>query len=105
MACVCFVPSIAGSCLHVDQCLWSNVGKNFAGYKVVAVWPFGHEANEILDDHWSQLFRPVDRSVASNSHVSPQHAAVLGKTVKMAILQPGDVFIFSGACAHMAMYV
>ncbi|CAK9069892.1 Thiamine biosynthetic bifunctional enzyme TH1 [Durusdinium trenchii] len=27
-----------GSCLHVDQAWWSNIAKNYTGYKLVAVW-------------------------------------------------------------------
>ena len=34
---------------HVDVCqvLWSNVGKNFSGYKLLAVWPFMKVSNEV----------------------------------------------------------
>jgi len=94
----------AGSCLHVDQCLWSNVGKNFSGYKVMAVWPFGAVSNEVLDDHFSQLFRPVgSKRLNEPNALTDTQLQALRSCVKMVIVQPGDVFVFSGACAHMAM--
>ena len=94
--------------MHVDQCLWSNVGKNFAGYKVMALWPFGHPSNEVLDDYWAKLFRPSNSLAESPRRSGPlpeEEVAALSSCVKMAVLQPGDVFFFSGACAHMAMCV
>lgn len=39
----------AGSGLHVDQCLWSNVGRNWCGFKLFAIWPW-EERHKILDD-------------------------------------------------------
>ncbi|KAF4685866.1 hypothetical protein FOZ60_005974 [Perkinsus olseni] len=28
----------SGKCMHVDQCLWSNIGKNYTGWKLLALW-------------------------------------------------------------------
>ncbi|CAK0878884.1 unnamed protein product, partial [Prorocentrum cordatum] len=39
----------AGSGMHVDQCLWSNVGRNWCGYKLFALWPWS-ERHAILEE-------------------------------------------------------
>lgn len=83
-----------GSCMHIDQVLWSNVGKNFFGYKLLAVWPFIQVSNEVMDDHFDTLFR---------SPLSKKEVAGLRKASAVGLVGPGDVFLFSGGCAHMAM--
>ena len=35
----------SGSVLHVDQVGWSNIGKNWKGYKVLALWKYGAEVS------------------------------------------------------------
>eukprot|EP00471_Norrisiella_sphaerica_P010117 CAMPEP_0184497008 /NCGR_PEP_ID=MMETSP0113_2-20130426/35486_1 /TAXON_ID=91329 /ORGANISM="Norrisiella sphaerica, Strain BC52" /LENGTH=608 /DNA_ID=CAMNT_0026883931 /DNA_START=8 /DNA_END=1835 /DNA_ORIENTATION=- len=88
--------ALTGSCVHVDQVLWSNVGKNFAGYKVFAVWKFGRDSNAILEHHHEKLFlSPLTQ---------PEKKAILGAST-VALLEPGDVFFFSGANAHTAVCV
>ena len=47
-----------GSPLHVDQVSWSNVGKSFAGSKLLAVWPAGEASREMFDEHNYRLFVP-----------------------------------------------
>ncbi|CAE7248843.1 XRCC6 [Symbiodinium sp. CCMP2592] len=32
----------SGKGLHVDQVLWSNIGKQWRGYKLMVTWPAGH---------------------------------------------------------------
>ncbi len=46
-----------GKCLHVDQVLWSNIGKNFTGYKIAAAWPFGKVGNDVLDRLGREVFK------------------------------------------------
>ena len=30
--------------------MWSNVGKNFAGCKLIAVWAYGEPSRELFDE-------------------------------------------------------
>ena len=46
----------SGTVLHVDQAFWSNVAKNFLGYKLVAVWGPA-DAEFVLDACGGELFR------------------------------------------------
>merc|ERR1712226_821515 len=53
----CFIGAEgAGSCMHVDQAWWSNVGKNFSGYKLVATWG-PEDAKAVLAACGGTLFR------------------------------------------------
>lgn len=85
-----------GSPMHVDQCIWSNVGKNFAGYKLVAIWPYGERSRDNFDEHAYSLFVPP---------ISEKEAACLERAAQVALLGPGDVVVFSGGNAHMALSV
>jgi hypothetical protein len=84
----------SGSPLHCDQVLWSNVGKNWQGEKLLAVWPYGKVSNEILEEFQGELFVPP---------LSQKEEDALRKTSKLAVVSPGDIFLFSGAVAHMAL--
>ena len=86
----------SGSPLHVDQVSWSNVGKNFSGYKVMAVWKYGVESFSVLDKHLRQLFV---------GELSEGQVAALHETCKLVLVSPGDVFVFSGANPHTVMSV
>lgn len=46
----------SGSAMHVDQIGWSNIGKNWTGHKLVAIWPYGAASNRALDSHLDVLF-------------------------------------------------
>ena len=48
----------AGSPMHVDQIMWSNVGKSFGGAKLLAIWASGEASREIFDQHHYTLFTP-----------------------------------------------
>lgn len=87
---------LGGSPMHVDQCIWSNVGKNFAGYKLVAVWPYGERSRADFDEHAYSLFVPP---------LSASESACLERATSVALLGPGDVVVFSGGNAHMALSV
>lgn len=83
-----------GSPLHIDQCLWSNIGRNWAGYKIMAIWRM--DDDETVDRHRRQLFSPP---------ISEREKRALRNAVKIAFVRPGDMFFFSGANPHMAMCV
>mmetsp|Transcript_35141 Transcript_35141/g.92266 ORF Transcript_35141/g.92266 Transcript_35141/m.92266 type:complete len:243 (-) Transcript_35141:297-1025(-) len=86
----------AGSPMHVDQIIWSNVGKNFAGYKLLVVWPYGEASRPLFDEHHYSLFVPP---------LSRAEDLALEQAACVALLAPGDVVIFSGGNAHMALSV
>lgn len=86
----------SGSPLHVDQVSWSNIGKNWSGYKVMALWKYGVSSFPILDKHLRQLF--VNGSGA-------EQMAALKDVCKLVLVSPGDVFLFSGANAHTVMSI
>lgn len=85
---------LMGSPLHIDQCLWSNIGRNWAGYKIMALWKFDDE--NIVKNHRRQLFLPP---------LSEDDKFALKSAIKIVIAHPGDIFLFSGANPHMAMVV
>lgn len=86
----------SGKGVHVDQVLWSNVGKNWRGYKLVAAWPKGAVSNRICRSFDDQLFSPP---------LSEAKLAALREAVKVVLLRPGDVYFFSGGTAHTALCV
>ena len=57
----------AGSPMHVDQILWSNVGKNWRGHKLLVVWRYGEPSRRMFDEHNYSLFLPplADAEVAA----------------------------------------
>lgn len=88
---------MSGSSLHVDQVLWSNVGKNWSGYKIFASWAFDDkETYQFLSKNYGKLFTPP---------ISDAARAALAKACKLCIVGPGDVFAFSGANPHMTICV
>lgn len=86
----------SGKGVHVDQVLWSNVGKNWRGHKLVAAWPKGAVSNRICKDFDDQLFSPP---------LSEVKLKALRQAAKIALLRPGDVYFFSGGTAHTALCV
>eukprot|EP00929_Paragymnodinium_shiwhaense_P053039 TRINITY_DN26559_c0_g2_i1.p1 TRINITY_DN26559_c0_g2~~TRINITY_DN26559_c0_g2_i1.p1 ORF type:complete len:522 (+),score=126.38 TRINITY_DN26559_c0_g2_i1:37-1602(+) len=86
----------AGKGLHVDQVLWSNVGRNWKGYKLVAAWPKGDVSKEVADTFKDVLFTPP---------LSEAEVACLRRAAKIALLRPGDVYFFSGGIAHTTLCV
>lgn len=85
-----------GSGFHVDQCLWSNVGRNFCGYKLFAIWPYT-ERLSILDD--------AGKGTVLHLPLSPQHEDFLRRAKSVALVGPGDVWCFSGGQPHTALCV
>ncbi|CAE7716518.1 unnamed protein product [Symbiodinium pilosum] len=86
----------AGSGLHVDQCLWSNVGRNWSGFKLFALWPWC-ERHRILDEAGKgAIFRPP---------LTKTEEGFLSRAKTVALVGPGDVWVFSGGQPHTAMCV
>ena len=48
----------AGKGLHVDQVLWSNVGHNYTGYKLLATWAPGSISTKLHDTMLDSVFTP-----------------------------------------------
>ncbi|KAG8468501.1 hypothetical protein KFE25_013584 [Diacronema lutheri] len=91
-----------GSSVHVDQVCWSNVGKNFAGRKAIAIWPTGRETRRVLDLWYRHcLLRPDN----GTGELPAEAAAELASASRLAVVEPGDVFVFSGANAHTTIVV
>ncbi|KAH8054780.1 hypothetical protein JL722_8728 [Aureococcus anophagefferens] len=86
----------AGKGLHVDQVLWSNVGHNYFGHKLLATWPPGAVSTEL---HASLL-----DSVLTPPLSEPQLAALRAAS-RVVLLRPGDVFLMSGGVAHATLSV
>ena len=86
----------SGSPLHVDQVSWSNVGKNFAGYKLLAIWPYGEASRALFDEHNYALFAPP---------LAACEEEALRAACKVALVGPGDAVLFSGGNAHMALSI
>lgn len=84
----------AGSCLHVDQAWWSNISKNFAGYKLVALWGPGASENALKLS--TQLFRRP---------LSKEQTDALRQASTIALLGPGDVASFTGGLPHVTLVV
>lgn len=86
----------AGSGLHVDQCLWSNVGRNWCGFKLFAIWPWS-ERHQLLDD--------AGKGAIFSPPLTPKEEAFLSRAKTVALVGPGDVWVFSGGQPHTAMCV
>ena len=80
-----------GKGLHVDQVLWSNVGINWTGYKLVATW------DEMPSDALSDaIFAPP---------LTAEKRAALERCACVALLGPGDAFACSGGVPHATLVV
>ena len=88
--------TFGGSPMHVDQVMWSNVGKNLLGHKLLAIWPYGKPSEALFDEHNYSLFIPPLRV---------SELAALEQCACVALLSPGDVVLFHGGNAHMALSV
>jgi len=86
----------AGSGMHVDQCLWSNVGRNWCGHKLFALWPFT-ERHAILDE--------AGKGAVFHLPLTQKEVGFLRRAKIVAVLRPGDVWVFSGGQPHTALCV
>merc|ERR1712187_916518 len=81
--------------MHVDQAWWSNVAKNFRGYKLVATWGPKH-AKDVLKTCGNTLFRKP---------LTVAQTTALSSASRIALVRPGDVVSFSGGLPHITMVV
>ncbi|CAJ1386501.1 unnamed protein product [Effrenium voratum] len=86
----------SGKGLHVDQVLWSNVGKQWQGYKLMVTWPAGSESTRLVREMGDAHFR---------APLEEQQLAALRCAARIALLRPGDLFICSGGVAHATLSV
>lgn len=86
----------AGSGMHVDQCLWSNVGRNWCGFKLFALWPW-EERHAILDD--------AGKGSVFHLPLTEKEVGYLRRAKTIALLRPGDAWVFSGGQPHTALCV
>lgn len=81
-----------GSCVHQDKMLWSNIGKNWVGHKLFLMWPFEISV-DVMNNFYEKLII---------SPLSEEEIATLKTVCRAVIVEPGDVYVFSGGGAHMA---
>lgn len=86
----------SGSGIHIDQGLWSDVGRNWCGFKLFAIWPFSERHTVIEQAGKGRMF---------HLPLIPEDEALLKRAKSIALLRPGDVFTFSGAQPHTALCV
>lgn len=86
----------AGKGIHIDQVLWSNVGKNWWGYKLVAAWPKGEISTRLVEKFEDRVLTPP---------LSQEDIGLLQTAGKIILLRPGDVYLFSGGAAHTTLCV
>mmetsp|Transcript_13581 Transcript_13581/g.16419 ORF Transcript_13581/g.16419 Transcript_13581/m.16419 type:complete len:563 (+) Transcript_13581:2-1690(+) len=83
-----------GKGLHVDQVFWSNIGNNFIGHKLIAVWEKGQISSDLHATMLDYVFSyPLDQ----------RRLNALKKAKTVALLRPGDLFIISGGTAHATL--
>eukprot|EP00927_Polykrikos_kofoidii_P018687 TRINITY_DN1868_c4_g1_i1.p1 TRINITY_DN1868_c4_g1~~TRINITY_DN1868_c4_g1_i1.p1 ORF type:complete len:491 (+),score=99.05 TRINITY_DN1868_c4_g1_i1:28-1473(+) len=86
----------AGSGMHVDQCLWSNVGRNWCGHKLLAMWPWT-ERHKIMDE--------ASKGTVFHLPLTDETRGFLARARTIARVGPGDMWVFSGGQPHTAMCV
>jgi len=86
----------SGKGVHVDQVLWSNVGRNWRGHKLVAAWPKGEVSKRTALEFYDVLFTPP---------LKESELRALQQAAKVVLLRPGDVYVFSGGIAHTVLCV
>jgi len=85
-----------GSGMHVDQCLWSNVGRNWCGFKLFAVWGW-EERHRIPGE--------VGKGRIFHLPLTREEEGWLSRARVLALVRPGDVWVFSGGQPHTALVV
>jgi len=88
----------SGMGLHSDQVFWSNFGKNWSGYKLLALWKSGKTSVDLLEKFRHSIFarEPYGR-------LEEEEMEQVENVHRVCLLKPGDVMIFSAAGAHMAI--
>jgi len=86
----------SGKGLHVDQVLWTNVGKQWRGHKLFVAWPAGETSARMVAEFGDASFVPP---------LGPEKCAALEQAKKVVLIRPGDVFLFCGGVAHMTLNI
>jgi len=86
----------SGKGVHIDQVLWFNVARNWRGHKLVAAWPKGEVSKQIGETFYDTLLSPP---------LPEREIQALRKAAKVALLRPGDMYLFSGGIAHATLCV
>lgn len=86
----------AGKGLHVDQVLWSNVGVNLTGYKLLATWDHGQVSTTLHSEMLDSVF---------GLKLSELQLRALRYARTVCLLRPGDIFCLSGGVAHATLSV
>lgn len=84
----------AGYHLHQDSHQVSNVGSNWVGWKLLAVWKHGEETLDVVEAHGDTFFLPP---------LSDAQRHALETASCVALAPPGSVFLFSGSNAHVVL--
>lgn len=84
----------SGKSFHVDQMLWSNVGKNYKGYKLLAAW--GKDKAKLCEKYLDVLFTPP---------LSSADEEMLRSAAKVVLIRPGDVYFFTGGVPHVTLSI
>ena len=79
-----------------DQALWSNVGHNYTGYKLLATWAPGSISTKLHDTMLDSVFTPP---------LKQDQLDALRQASRIVLLRPGDVFLMSGGVAHATLTV
>merc|ERR1711994_1168508 len=77
--------------------IWSNVGKNFTGYKLIAVWKYESNIHDIIEPFHRRLFHPPG--------ITKSELEILSHCIKICLVHPGDVFLFNGGNPHMTLSI
>merc|ERR1712046_416053 len=86
----------SGKGLHIDQRPERNIGKNWRGYKLFAVWPVGEVGTETLQEFYGEVFQLP---------LSQRHLKALSTAKRVVLLRPGDVFLFNSGAPHTTLCV
>eukprot|EP00928_Gymnodinium_smaydae_P041604 TRINITY_DN28136_c0_g1_i1.p1 TRINITY_DN28136_c0_g1~~TRINITY_DN28136_c0_g1_i1.p1 ORF type:complete len:410 (+),score=98.33 TRINITY_DN28136_c0_g1_i1:117-1346(+) len=86
----------AGYHLHQDSHHVSQIGTNWVGWKLFAMWRHGEESLEVIENHGDTFFLPP---------LSEAQLCALESAACVALVPPGAVFLFSGANAHVVLNV
>jgi hypothetical protein len=85
-----------GSGFHIDQCMWSNVGRNWCGFKLFAIWPWAERFNVVEE---------IGKGKMLHTPLNDKDMSFLSRAKRIVLARPGDIWVFSGAQPHTALVV
>jgi len=90
----------SGKGLHTDQLLTANIGKNWTGYKFLAIWPTGEVSIKLLDEYASAILAREPYGILDDKAMS-----WLDLCHRVVLLKPGDCVIFTASGAHQSLSI